>query len=66
MTKADALQGLERKKDKLFALSRKIWENPELQFREWKAVDLYAEALEQEGFHSGPGRDAHRHYGRVW
>ena len=50
MTKADALQGLERKKDKLFALSRKIWENPELQFREWKAVDLYAEALEQEGF----------------
>ena len=40
MTKADALQGLERKKDKLFALSRKIWENPELQFREWKAVDL--------------------------
>ena len=31
MTKTEALQVLEDKKDMLFALSRKIWENPELQ-----------------------------------
>lgn len=50
MTKTDALRQLEGKKDMLFALSRKIWENPELQFQEWTAVDVYTEALEREGF----------------
>jgi len=50
MTKTDALRRLESKKDMLFALSRNIWEHPELQFQEWTAVDLYTEALEQEGF----------------
>lgn len=50
MTKTEALQILEGKKDMLFALSRKICENPELQFQEWTAVDVYTEVLEKEGF----------------
>lgn len=50
MTKQEALLSIDEKKDMLFELSRKIWENPELQFCEWKAVDLYTEALEKEGF----------------
>lgn len=51
MTKQDAINRLDDKKEKLFALSKKIWSNPELQFKEWIAVDTYAAALEEEGFH---------------
>jgi len=50
MTKQEALQFIETKQDMLFELSRKIWENPELQFKEWMATDLYREVLEKEGF----------------
>ncbi len=50
MTKQEAVQAIEQKKEKLFALSRRIWEKPELQFREWNALDLYTKALEDEGF----------------
>lgn len=50
MTKKEALEFIETKQDMLFELSRRIWENPELQFREWKATELYRTALEQEGF----------------
>lgn len=50
MTKQEAIQAIGQKQDMLFELSRKIWENPELQFHEWKAVELYSEVLKKEGF----------------
>lgn len=55
MTKQDAINRLDEKQEKLFALSKKIWSNPELQFKEWIAVDTYADALEEEGFRVSKG-----------
>lgn len=50
MTKQEAVQAIEQKKEMLFALSQQIWEKPELQFQEWNALDLYTKTLEDEGF----------------
>lgn len=48
--KRAAIDRLEARREQLFALSREIWENPELMFKEWHSADVYAEALEKEGF----------------
>ncbi|WP_300410279.1 amidohydrolase [Lagierella sp.] len=41
---------IDEKKEELIGLAKKIWENPEVSFQEYKAVEWYKEFLEKEGF----------------
>lgn len=45
-----AQQEIEAKKEQLTSLAKKIWENPEIGYKEFKASQWSAEVLEQEGF----------------
>ena len=45
-----ALQELDEKSSKIISLAEKIWENPEIAFKETKASQWTGELLEEEGF----------------
>ncbi|GAB6110020.1 amidohydrolase [Fusibacter bizertensis] len=50
MTGLSAKKGIEDKKDLLYDLAKKIWENPEIAYTEVKASKWTAEFLEEQGF----------------
>ncbi len=50
MSKEDICLTIDDMKEKLFDVSKEIWENPELNFKEFKASKLLAGQLEEAGF----------------
>jgi amidohydrolase len=50
MSKEEICSIIESMKEQLFAVSKEIWENPELNFQEFKASKLLAKQLEEAGF----------------
>lgn len=50
MDKHEALAVIDEKKDELAAVSDRIWDHPELKFREFESAKILQEALVKSGF----------------
>lgn len=50
MNKDEVCSAIDEMKEKLFSVSKEIWENPELNFKEFKASKLLSDLLIEAGF----------------
>ncbi|MHA1516807.1 MAG: amidohydrolase, partial [Candidatus Heimdallarchaeaceae archaeon] len=50
MNKDEVCSAIDEMKEKLFSVSKEIWENPELNFKEFKASKLLSDLLTEAGF----------------